>query len=239
MWVIFDQHVDSQAGTGEDSTDDTAQPSPPRSSTNTREYLQRSATSPTEVSPYSPRLTTPDRTEKTSSVTSPHHNPTATPRLLEILAVLDRELFVSSTVVVITAANEGNWIDALVVLRRRGVQVICIVLDRQSFGGESNESAHPAPRDLRHHHLPRLYRRRHHRRVGQHRRRRRRRSPNFRPLLQWRRPDRISSNPTHPTTTANFKPLLTIRDHRHRTTRATSSAALTVRHERADCGGDA
>ena len=62
---------------------------------------------------------------------------------MDTLALLDRELFVSSTVVLITAANEGNWIDALGVLRRRGIQVICIVLDRGSFGGESNESVLP------------------------------------------------------------------------------------------------
>ena len=143
MWVIFDQHIESQAGSGEDSTDEYG-------ATIAASIIDKYTRVFTEVGYVAhgsiSLLATPDHTGSHRENILRHiaaSKPNGNAPIMEILAVLDRELFVSSTVVVITAANEGNWIDALGVLRRRGVQVICVVLDRQSFGGESNESAIP------------------------------------------------------------------------------------------------
>ncbi len=141
MWVIFDQHVDAQAGEGEDSTDEYG-------ATIAASIIDKYTRAFTDVGYIAhgsnSLLAMPDHTASHRENILRHiaaSKPTGNVPVLEALAVLDRELFVSSTVVVITAADEGNWIDALGVLRRRGIQVICIVLDRESFGSESNASA--------------------------------------------------------------------------------------------------
>ena len=143
MWVIFDQHIESQAGTGEDSTDEYG-------ATVVASIIDKYTRVFTEVGYVAhgsnSLLATPDHTGSHRENILRHiaaSKPTGNVQIMEILAVLDRELFVSSTVVIVTAAGEGDWIDALGVLRRRGIQVICIVLDRQSFGGDSNETAIP------------------------------------------------------------------------------------------------
>ncbi len=143
MWVIFDQHTEAQAGSGKDSTDEYG-------ATIAASIIDKYSRAFTEVGYIAhgsiSLLATPDHTASHRENILRHiaaSKPTGNVSIMETLAVLDRELFVSSTVVVITAADESNWIDALGVLRRRGVQVICIVLDRESFGGESNESVFP------------------------------------------------------------------------------------------------
>ena len=143
MWVIFDQHIDAQAGIGKESTD---------------EYGATIAAS--IVDKYTRTFTEVGYVAYGSNtlVASPEHTgshrenilrhiaasrPTGEIPMIQALATLDRELFVSSTVIVITAAKEGEWIDALGTLQQRGIQVICIMLDRESFGGEPNASAIP------------------------------------------------------------------------------------------------
>ena len=67
--------------------------------------------------------------------------PTGRTPLLDVLAGLERGLSHSSSLVVITAAGDGEWVAALAGLRRRGVRVSVVLLDRLSFGGEGNEDA--------------------------------------------------------------------------------------------------
>lgn len=143
MWVIFDQHLEAQAGQGKDSTDEYG-------ATIAASIVDKYTRSFTDVGYVAhgsnSLLAMPDHTASHRENILRHiaaSKPTGNVSIMDTLAVLDRELFVSSTIVVITAAGEGNWIDALGVLRRRGIQVICIVLDRESFGGESNESTFP------------------------------------------------------------------------------------------------
>lgn len=143
MWVIFDQNLEAQAGQGKDSTDEYG-------ATIAASIVDKYTRSFTDVGYVAhgsnSLLAMPDHTASHRENILRHiaaSKPTGNVSIMETLAVLDRELFVSSTIVVITASGEGNWIDALGVLRRRGIQVICIVLDRESFGGESNESAFP------------------------------------------------------------------------------------------------
>ena len=61
--------------------------------------------------------------------------------LIEVLASLDGELYVGSTLVVVTGASRHDWCPALGALQRRGVKVVCVVMDAASFGGASNEDA--------------------------------------------------------------------------------------------------
>ena len=143
MWVIFDQHQDAQAGAGKDSTDEYG-------ATIAASIIDKYTRAFTDVGYVAhgsnSLIATPDHTASHRENILRHiaaSKPSGNIPIMDTLAVLDRELFVSSTVVVITAANEGNWIDALGVLRRRGIQVICIVLDRESFDGEANENVIP------------------------------------------------------------------------------------------------
>jgi len=67
--------------------------------------------------------------------------PTGRTPLLEVLAGLEPRLSYSSSLIVITAAGDGEWTSALATLGRRGVRVTAALLDRGSFGGEGNEQA--------------------------------------------------------------------------------------------------
>ena len=143
MWVIFDQHVDAQAGNGKDSTDEYG-------ATIAASVVDKYTRSFTEVGyvAYGSHtlMATPDHTASHRENILRHiaaSRPTGDTPIIQVLAALDRDLFVSSTIVVVTAAGDGDWIDALGTLRRRGVQVICIVMDRESFGGEPNDSVIP------------------------------------------------------------------------------------------------
>lgn len=143
MWVLFDQNVDAQAGEGKDSTDEYG-------ATIAASIVDKYTRNFTEVGyvAYGSNslIATPEHTASHRENILRHiaaSRPTGDVPIIQALATLDRDLFVSSTAVVITAANDGDWIDALGTLQRRGVQVICIVLDRESFGGESNASVIP------------------------------------------------------------------------------------------------
>ncbi len=143
MWVIFDQHIDAQAGSGKESTDEYG-------ATIAASVIDKYTRTFTEVGylAYGSNslIAMPEHTASHRENILRHiaaSKPVGNVPIMDALAVLDRELFVSSTIVVITAADEGDWIDALGTLRRRGVQVICIILDRESFGGEPNDSVIP------------------------------------------------------------------------------------------------
>ena len=78
---------------------------------------------------------------KGSLDTSPGAGRRADVPLVDALASLDADLYVGSTLVVVTGARHGDWCTALGTLQRRGVKVICVVMDAASFGGASNEDA--------------------------------------------------------------------------------------------------
>ncbi len=141
LWVLFDQHRDSHAGEGRESTD---------------EYGATVAAS--AVSRYTGNFMPVGFAGhgSRSLVALPEHSathrdqimrhiaasrPVGEVPLIDAIADIDRELYVSSTLVVITAAEDGDWIEALSTLQRRGTRVIAIVMDRETFGGESNAKA--------------------------------------------------------------------------------------------------
>ena len=67
--------------------------------------------------------------------------PTGDVTMLETLSELERDFGQNTSLVVITAALDGAWVDALGGLSRRGVRVSTVLIDRASYGGESNHDA--------------------------------------------------------------------------------------------------
>ena len=61
--------------------------------------------------------------------------------ILESLSELERDLGQNTSLVVITAASDGPWVEALGGLARRGIRVNTVLIDRGSFGGDSNADA--------------------------------------------------------------------------------------------------
>ena len=61
--------------------------------------------------------------------------------ILEALSDIEGEFGQNTSLVVITAANDGPWIDALAGLSKRGIRVSTVLINRYSYSGNSNESA--------------------------------------------------------------------------------------------------
>lgn len=141
MWVAFDQHVDSQSGEGLASTDEYAATIV---ASTVERYVKRGM--PVGYVGHGSRalVASPDTTTWHRDRVLRHiagSRPTGSVPMLEVLASLDGELYVGSTLVVVTGASQGDWCAALGALQRRGVKVICVVLDAASFGGAQNEDA--------------------------------------------------------------------------------------------------
>ena len=102
MWVIFDQHQDAQAGAGKDSTDEYG-------ATIAASIIDKYTRAFTDVGYVAhgsnSLIATPDHTASHRENILRHiaaSKPSGNVPMMDTLAVLDRELFVSSTVVVIT-----------------------------------------------------------------------------------------------------------------------------------------
>jgi hypothetical protein len=67
--------------------------------------------------------------------------PTGDVTMLETLSELERDFGQNTSLIVITASLDGPWVDALGGLSRRGVRVSTVLMDRASYGGESNHGA--------------------------------------------------------------------------------------------------
>ena len=139
MWVVFDQHVEAQAGSAKDSTDEYGA----TIAASIVDKYTRTATQVGYVAQGSETLfAMPEHTSAHRDNILRHiaaSRPEGRAPIIDVLAQVDRELYVSSTVIVITAASDGEWVDALGSLQRRGVRTICIAMDRESFGGEPND----------------------------------------------------------------------------------------------------
>ena len=141
MWVAFDQHVDSQSGVGLASTDEYAATIV---ASTVERYVKRGM--PVGYVGHGSRalVASPDTTTWHRDRILRHiagSRPTGNVPLLDVLASLDGELYVGSTLVVVTGARQGDWCTALGALQRRGVKVISVVMDAASFGGMSNSDA--------------------------------------------------------------------------------------------------
>jgi uncharacterized protein (DUF58 family) len=141
VWVLFDQHADSQAGTAPHSVDEYG-------ATIAASVVDRYARSilPIGYAAHGSRslVAPPDRSSAHREAIMRHiasSRPEGDTPLLDILAELEREFSQSSSLVVITGAGDGDWTKALAGLQRRGVRTTAVVLDRASFGGRDNDDA--------------------------------------------------------------------------------------------------
>ena len=141
IWVVFDQHIRSQAGESPESTDEYG-------ATIAASVVDRYARSalPVGYASHGSRalVALPDRSVHHREAIMRHiaaSKPVGETTVLEILAELEREFSLSSSLVVITAAPNGEWTSAVSGLERRGVRTTAVVIDSASFGGVPNEES--------------------------------------------------------------------------------------------------
>ncbi len=141
LWVVFDQHAESQAGEGVESTDEYG-------ATLAASVVDRygKAFLPVGYSAHgSESLVSPPDQSAAHRETVMRHIAASVPvgdtPLINVLGDLEREFSQATSLVVITAAGDGNWVEALAGLQRRGVKISTVVMDRASFGGEDNALA--------------------------------------------------------------------------------------------------
>ncbi|MBN4064504.1 DUF58 domain-containing protein [Dehalococcoides mccartyi] len=141
MWVLFDQHADSTVYDGDDSTDEIG-------ATVAASVIDKYSQGflPVGYAAHGSKslIAAPDRSAYQREQIMRHiaaSKPVGQVTLLESLGELERDLGQNTSLVVITAANDGQWIEALGGLARRGLRVNVVLIDRSSFGGDSNQLA--------------------------------------------------------------------------------------------------
>ena len=141
MWVLFDQHKDSVIFDGDDSTDEMG-------ATVAASVIDKynQGFLPVGYSAHGSQslVAPPDRSAHQREMIMRHiaaSKPVGEVGILEMLSELERDLGQNTSLVVITAAMDGPWVEALGGLSKRGVRVSTVLIDRTSFGGESNRQA--------------------------------------------------------------------------------------------------
>ena len=141
MWVLFDQHKDSVVFDGEDSTDEMG-------ATVAASVIDKYNQGFLPVGYFAhgsqSLVAPPDRSAHQREMIMRHiaaSKPVGEVGILEMLSELERDLGQNTSLVVITAAMDGAWVEALGGLSKRGVRVSTVLIDRTSFGGESNQQA--------------------------------------------------------------------------------------------------
>jgi len=141
MWVLFDQHVDSVAAIGDDSTDEIG-------ATIAASVIDRYNRGflPVGYASHGSQslVAVPERSAHQREQILRHiaaSRPVGEVTILDTLSALERDLGQNTSLVVITSASDGSWIEALGGLARRGVRVSAVLIDRGSYGGESNSEA--------------------------------------------------------------------------------------------------
>lgn len=141
LWVLFDQHKDSQAGSGAESTDEYG-------ATLAASVVDRynKGFLPVGYAGHGSLsvVAYPDRSAAHREHVMEHiasSAPVGDTPLLETLGSLEREFTQSTSLVVITAAVDGDWVPAIAGLQRRGVRVSVALIDQASFGGADNSEA--------------------------------------------------------------------------------------------------
>jgi uncharacterized protein (DUF58 family) len=141
VWVLFDQHTNSVVNNNIDSTDEIA-------ATVAASVVDRYARTFLPVGYIShgsqSLVTLPDRSSHHRDQIIRHiatSKPTGDITILEALSDIEREFGQNTSLVVITAANDGPWVEALAGLSKRGIRINTVLINRHSYGGDSNESA--------------------------------------------------------------------------------------------------
>ena len=141
MWVLFDQHADSFAAIGDDTTDEMGATV---AASVIDKYNQGFLPVGYAAHGSQSLVAAPERSAHQREQIMRHiaaSKPVGDVTLLESLAELERDLGQNTSLVVITSTSDGPWVEALGGLARRGVRVSAVLIDRGSYGGESNRNA--------------------------------------------------------------------------------------------------
>lgn len=135
VWIVFDQNHRYQAGDGGESIDEYGATI---AASTAHRYLAIQI--PVGYVAHGGRslIMTPERGSGQRQAIFDHlasSKPTGARALFDSIADVERDLDRSSSVVVITAAPDGEWVDALNNLQRRGIRTNAVMLDPESFGG--------------------------------------------------------------------------------------------------------
>lgn len=141
LWVLFDQHRDSQAGEGAESTDEYG-------ATLAASVVDRYGKGflPVGYAAHGSEslVAAPDQSSAHRESVMRHiaaSLPVGQTPLMNVLGELEREFSQSTSLVVITAAGDGEWVEAIAGLQRRGVKISVVSMDSASFGGSDNSKA--------------------------------------------------------------------------------------------------
>ena len=141
MWVLFDQHSNSVVNNDIDSTDEIAA----TVAASVVDRYTRTFLPVGYISHGSQSLVAlPDRSSHHRDQIIRHiatSKPTGDITILEALSDIEREFGQNTSLVVITAANDGPWVEALAGLSKRGIRISTVLINRHSYGGDPNESA--------------------------------------------------------------------------------------------------
>lgn len=141
MWVVFDQHADSMASIGDDSTDEIGATV---AASVIDKYNQGFLPVGYAAHGSQSLVAVPDRSSYQREQIMRHiaaSKPVGQVSVLETLSELERDLGQNTSLVVITSAGDGPWVEALGGLAKRGVRVSTVLINRESFGGASNREA--------------------------------------------------------------------------------------------------
>lgn len=139
MWVVLDQQAETAMGEGADSTDETAATI---AASTVHKYLGLQlpvgfASVGSEAMVLPPERGPGQRSEVFGHIAK--SRPEGEQPLFSLLAELEREVSRGSSIVAITSAPDGDWVDAMGALQKRGVQAVVVLLDRTSWDPELEE----------------------------------------------------------------------------------------------------
>jgi len=136
MWVIMDQEAGQALGEGADSTDELAATIV---ASTVHKYM--SLQLPVGFSSVGTRslLARPDRSGAQRLNIIRHiarSRPEGTQPVFDLIAEIERDVGRDSSLIVVTASPDGDWVDALGALQKRGVFTVAVVMDRKSWDSE-------------------------------------------------------------------------------------------------------
>ena len=133
MWVVLDQQDEAAMGEGADSTDETAATI---AASTVHKYLGLQLPVGFASVGSESTVLAPERGPGQRSLVFRHlakSRPEGEQPLFSLLGEIEREVGRGSSIVAITSAPDGEWVDALGALQKRGVQAVVVLLDRTSW----------------------------------------------------------------------------------------------------------
>ncbi|MBI2964620.1 MAG: DUF58 domain-containing protein [Chloroflexi bacterium] len=135
VWIVFDQEARVQAGAGRESTDEYGATI---AASTAHRYLSMQLPVGYSAHGSESLVMAPERGSGQREAIFEHlvtSKPAGTHPLFNALTDIERELGRNSSLVVITASAQPEWVDAVTSLQKRGVRANVVLLDPATFGG--------------------------------------------------------------------------------------------------------